>query len=226
MVRLQRINPRWSDRLCIVAGSGPSLTADVAAACRGHRVVAVNDAWRLMPFAEVLYACDSGWWDHHEGCPGFAGERWSSHGDAVRNDKRRAAERHALNLVRGAEADWFSRDPGVIHYGEMGGFQAANLAAHMMGWRGRLVLVGFNMQPVAGVRHFFGEHPERLRSTVIGPRGAYAKSLRAFALAAAGLPDGFEIVNATPDSALTCFPMMELAAALAGEPVQPARSAA
>src|SRR6185503_19111154 len=67
----------WTD--CIVAATGPSLTADVAEQCRGHRVLAVNDAYRRIPFAEALYAGDADWWEVHAGCPDFAGEKWSAH---------------------------------------------------------------------------------------------------------------------------------------------------
>src|SRR5512139_1237105 len=71
---LQTIKTCWSD-FCIVAASGPSLTPKVADACKGFHVVAVNDAYRLFPDADVLYACDPKWWDVHKGVRKFAGER-------------------------------------------------------------------------------------------------------------------------------------------------------
>ena len=37
------------------------------------RVIAVNDAWRLAPWADILYACDGRWWRHHKGVPEFTG---------------------------------------------------------------------------------------------------------------------------------------------------------
>lgn len=206
---LQRINKRW-DGFCIVAAPGPSLSEEVGRACAGLPVVAVNDAWRRVPAAEVLYACDRSWWDHHEGCPEFAGERWSSHGNAGHNDKHDCAKRHALNLVAGKADEGFSRDPALIHYGDNSGFQAVNLALHFLGWQGRIALVGFDMRKVGGVRHFFGEHPPGLRVTQNG----YQTWPKKFARAAEMLPAGVEIVNCTPGSALTCFRMMDLRDAL------------
>ncbi|MPZ58445.1 MAG: hypothetical protein GEU91_18520 [Rhizobiales bacterium] len=197
----ETISPRWSE--CIVAATGPSLTPGVADACHGHRVVAVNDAYRLLPFADVLYACDTKWWDVHAGCSGFAGERWSCHGDAVHNDKRLAAERYGLMLVRGRDAEGFSLDPSRIHYGSNSGFQAINLAI-LFGAK-RIVLVGFDMR-VNGTRHFFGDHPSPLLNS-----SDYVKWVPIFARAARMLPPEIEIINATPGSALTCFPMMDLA---------------
>lgn len=208
-MQLQKISCRFSN-LCIVAASGPSLTAEVARACAGHPVVAVNDAYLLFPEADVLYAADGSWWEHHNGCPDFKGERWSSHGNAQRNDKRAIADRFGLNVVKGIEGEGFCLDPDAIHYGDNSGFQADNLAGHMLGWRGRIVMVGFDMRIVEGRRHFFGEHPRGLRSTDKG----YADWPKLFAKAAKSLPPDIEIVNCTPGSALTCFPMMDLAAAL------------
>lgn len=182
--------------------------------CRGYPVIAVNDAYRLLPFAEVLYACDAEWWQHHAGCRDFAGERWSSHGNAQRNDKRAAAGEYGLTLVRGAEGEGFSHEPDLIHYGEMSGFQAVNIALHMMGWAGRVILVGFDLAPRDGRRHFFGEHPQGLRSTIVGPGGAYEKCIGFFTRAAALLPSTVEIVNCSPGSALRAYKMMDIADAL------------
>jgi len=62
----------------------------------------------------------------------------------------------------------------------------------------RFLLVGYNMQKIGGVRHFFGEHPDGLSKNSI-----YHKFLYAF--------DSIEepirniVVNCTPDSALTTF---------------------
>jgi hypothetical protein len=140
-VPLLKIKPRWTE--CIVAASGPSLTSEVAEAIAGRNIVAVNDAYRLLPFAQVLYACDATWWNAHQGCPGFAGEKWSSHGAVGRvrhNDKSATALRHRLNLIEGQDGEGFSFDPGLIHYGSNSGFQAVNLAL-LMGAT-RIILVG------------------------------------------------------------------------------------
>lgn len=202
---LQKISDDWRGGFCIVAASGPSLTPDIAAACRGHRVVAVSDAYRLLPDADILYSCDSEWWHVHQGCVSFKGERWSSHGDAFRNDKRKAAKEYGLNLVRGCDGEGFSFDPALIHYGNLSGFQAVNLAGHKIGWHGRIALVGFDMRQVDGVSHFFGDHPKGLRKQT-----KYEKWAKHFAAAAKTLPPTVEIVNCTPGSAITCFRMMDI----------------
>jgi hypothetical protein len=205
------VAPRWRGQVCVVAAPGPSLTPEVAERCHGVRVVAVGDAWRLLPWADILYANDADWWQHHGGCPGFAGERWSSHAPGY-NDKAAAAARWGLTCVAGRISPGFSTDPAVIHYGENSGFQAVNVA--LLTGAARIVLVGFDMRG----SHFFGPHPEPLRRTT--PED-FARWIGHFAAAARRMRQdwpGVEIVNATPGSALDCFRAMDLDDAIAGLP--------
>lgn len=210
-VPLQRIRPIWKDRAVIVAATGPSLTPEVADHCRvGHPVIAVNDAYRLFPGADMLYACDAAWWSVHNGCPDFAGERWSSHGALGRvrsDDKSEAGARYGLNLVAGMHEIGFSLDPDCIHYGSNSGFQAINIA--ILAGASVIILVGFNMQAVGNRRHFFGDHPAGLRNSC-----NYQGFVRAFERAQKRLPPGIKILNATPKSALTCFEKVDIKDAL------------
>jgi hypothetical protein len=202
----QTITSRWLDQLCVVAATGPSLTSEVADACRGHHCIAVNDAYRLFDFAEVLYASDAAWWDAHRGCPGFGGEKWSAH-EARANEKRATAAKYSLNLVAGMFGVGFSLDHAIIHYGSNSGFQAINLAI-LLG-ANPIVLVGFDMTAAGRPRHFFGDHPKPLKNT-----GRYERFIPAFRDAAKMLPPWTKIINATPGSRLDCFPMMPLSEAL------------
>lgn len=201
MLRVERLEPRWQGQCVIVAATGPSLTPEVAEACRGDLIIAVNDAYKLLPFADVLYACDAAWWDVHKGASGFPGEKWSSH-RAGGNDKTQQQQRYGLRLVAGDGKPFFSTDPALIHYGGNSGFQAVNLAIHF--GAARIVLVGFDMRDVKGKRHFFGDHPKGLRTST-----AYTSFIRSFENAAKKLAPGVEIVNATPGSALKCFPFID-----------------
>jgi hypothetical protein len=219
--RIKRIDPVWADEPCIVAASGPSLTTEVAQKVRfarwlnGWRVIAVNDAYKAIPRADVLYACDNIWWAQHKKCEGFYGEKWSSHEvdkfskEVHGNDKLKVAEEYGVNLVRGQDGDEFSFDPEFIRYGSNSGFQGINLAL-LFGCT-RIVLVGFDMRYVGGQAHFFGNHPPGLPQ--IRDQDYQRFAIR-FERAKKKLPAHINIVNATPGSALTCFPMMPLDEAL------------
>lgn len=207
-MRLERAERRWSGP-CVVAAPGPSLTQAVADQCGGVRVIAVNDAYRLLPFADVLYACDAAWYDHHAGCRDFHGERWTSHSLSPKNDKTMVADRLGLRVIEGKGNVGFSRDPKYINYASNSGFQAVNLA--LLWGADPVILVGFDMQPVGGKTHFFGRHKPPLRES-----SQWSTWIGNFTKAAEMLwHPRPTIINATPGSALKCFPMMPLAEALA-----------
>lgn len=63
--------------LWIVLATGPSMSQALADSIRDcGKVVAVSDAWRLAPWADVLASTDAAWWRHHK--PEFAGRRFSA----------------------------------------------------------------------------------------------------------------------------------------------------
>lgn len=206
-MKLERAERRWSGR-CIVAASGPSLTPPVADLCRGERVIAVNDAYRLLPFADVTYACDAAWWEVHR-LNALSGEKWTSHSLSPKNDKTAIADKFGLHVIAGEDREGFSLDPSKIFYSSNSGFQAVNLA--ILFGASTIVLVGFDMRAVDRRTHFFGEHKSPLRASA--PFGQW---IGKFAVAAKMLGGTPRIINCTPGSALRCFPMMPLAEALAG----------
>lgn len=182
---------------------------------KGWNALAVQDSYKVMPWADAMYGCNEDWWNANDGASGFVGRKWSSHqADAkagVFNDKSRIKDKYNLNLVAGAiEPDFggFSEDASVIHYGSNSGYQSINLALLLQGFPTEpcyIVLVGFDMRCVDGKNHFFGDHPKQLHNNY-----DYDRFIKRFEGAAKKLPEGATIINATPDSALRCFPMMSL----------------
>ncbi len=155
-----------------------------------------------MPWADALYGCEPRWWNLHKDCDGFAGVKWSTHvKESTANDKTEHADDYDIKIVKGAPASGFSTDPSVIHYGDNSGFQALGLSI-LLG-SPYIVLVGFDMRHVAGKSHFFGDHPQDLFQ-----RQEYESFAKKFDKAPP--PDGVTIINATPGSALRCYPMMNL----------------
>ena len=192
----------------MVVATGPSLTAEVAHRVRmarwlnSWRVVVVNDAYRLLPHADVLYACDWGWWKHHDGARAFYGERWTSHSFSLnyQDDKSLVAGQFDLNLVEAREGRGFAETGEFIHYGypqPSSGFQAVNLALSM--GVAQVVLVGFDAHTRNG-KHFFGDHPEHLNRS---DDSGYRDLGRAF------MPDA-RVVNATPGSSIEVYQRVDL----------------
>jgi hypothetical protein len=203
---LETLEPRWNGPI-VVAATGSSLSRAVAAQVveSGCPIICVKQAALRLPTADVLYICDAAHWDQYQGYPEFHGERWSSHGSDSYDNKLIAAKKHNLRLVRGVHGNRFSADPSHINYGNSSGFQAIGLAVHWLQKPGRIVVVGLDMQG----GYFYGLHPRWGANQP--PLHSY---IRHFEEAAKSLPDGVEIVLGT-SSALTCFPAMPLAQALA-----------
>ncbi|HEX9768426.1 MAG TPA: hypothetical protein VGA50_04545 [Kiloniellales bacterium] len=183
------MTPDWAGETAVLVGSGPSLTpVQACATCGRARVLAVNDSWRAVPWADLLYACDGKWWDAHQGVPGFPGAKWTQ--DAG------AAARWALRFVKSENPPGMSRDPAVVHQGGTSGYQALNLALHL-GAR-RILLVGYDYSK----GHWFGDHPPPLNNTEFGER---AKSFERAAVDIREHWPGVEVVNCTPGSAIDAF---------------------
>lgn len=189
--------------LAIILGGGPSLTQADVDLCRGKGlVIAINDAYRLAPWADVLYAADAKWWAWHKGVPDFRGLKFSLQPDA--------AQWPGVTVLTNTGEQGLELNPGGLRTGRNSGYQAINLAVHLGATR--LVLLGYDMQLTGGKAHWFGEHPDRQHSP-------YATFLERFThivepLAAVGV----EVVNSSRETALTLFPRVPLEDALGEEP--------
>jgi len=129
----------------VIIASGPSLTKEQVEYCKDKaKVYAVNNAYQLAPWADVLYACDHEWWAHYK--PEFAGEKWTLN--------QKAAADFGINLIGCNQKALFSTIDGVIATGFNSGFQALNLA-YTQGCR-KAILLGFDYKNTG--HHFFGRH--------------------------------------------------------------------
>lgn len=178
---------------CVVA-SGPSAVHSLEQIPANAPVIAVSDAWRLLPNAAALYCAGTNWWDYH--------------GTAVRDNYRgscwvpiaKCAQQHGLNYVPGIWKSGLSTTPNAIHLGAVAGggrnsaLQAMGLA-YLWGAR-RIVLAGVDLCDPAGQVHFFGDHPPELART-----RSYAAFQREIELLVADLArTGVAVLNLSPHS--------------------------
>ncbi len=190
--------------VCIAGG--PSLTPADVEACRGRAcVIAINDAIRLAPWADVLYACDPQWWRWHHGVPGFAGPRFALEGVAWRQlEPVRASLEWAreVDVLRNTGEAGLELAPDALRNGRNGGYQAINLAVHL-GARA-IVLLGYDMQ---GRSHWFGDHPIKSQD--------FAACVPGFETLRAPLSDlGIDVINASRESAIPTFDRLPIEVAL------------
>jgi hypothetical protein len=210
------IAPEWGEATAVLFGGGPSLTVEQVEQVRTAReagkvrVIAINDAYRLAPFADVCYFADSEWWGWHKDRPefrAFAGQKCSiADSGANITDK----EVHILLNANGRGHSFgLSLDPKQIVTGRNSGYQALNIA--ILAGAKTILLLGFDArEPTATSKsHWFGDHPR------IEPVAAYAEYRKAFSAGESAIDAaGVRVLNCSPGSAIDSFPKMDLTEAL------------
>lgn len=188
------IPPLWEGMSVAILAPGPSLSRAVVAGAlaRCQRSIAVSDAHRLAPQADLLWSCDAKWWlFHSQQALGFQGLKVTLD-DSVPFS--------AVLQVQNGGRLGFDERPTHIRNGGNSGYQAVHVAAHL--GAKKVELYGFDMRVVDGRRHFFGDHPAPLHMS-----SPYTDFIRDFETLAPELAArGIEVVNFTPGSALRCFP--------------------
>lgn len=147
----------------------------------------------------MLYACDGDWWKYRAGVPEF-------HGMKITADKFVLKHFPDLRLVQCRKGD--SRiilQRGMVGWGGNSGFHALNMAVQ---WGARaVVLLGFDMQAARTKNgtspHWHGHHAGGLNNPTEMNFRSWRAKLGAVAPFIASL--GVEVINATDNSALTCF---------------------
>jgi len=187
--------------VCI--GGGPSLTRADVEACRGRaRIVCVNDAIQLAPWADVLYAADARYWISHQETKLFTGLKFGLEPCMGRPD---------VIILRRAGTLGLEHDPTGLRTGGNSGFSAINVAAHL--GASRIVLLGYDLQRAAdGRMHWFGSHRSPLADPTDGHLVRWREHFKSLVQPLA--ERHISIINASRATALTCFPRLSLAEAL------------
>lgn len=184
---------------------GPSVSRVPLEAVRdrpGLHWLVIKNSHRLIPNADVLYACDRKWWVANNGIPDFKGLK-------ICQDARVAQQFQGTQTVRSRKArnDFLLDTPGEIGWGGNSGFQAINLAMQF-GAR-KIVLVGFDMRVDKGL-HWHGP-PEGNPSPGLAARWRLDLDRQHRLTRALGV----EIIIGSPDSALIAYPKMEFLESIA-----------
>lgn len=172
---------RW-----VVAAPGESLTVEQLERVRALPLVAVNDAFKLAPWAQALAANDAAWWRARPEAFEFAGRRF-----AVQpvNTEVEALERNAL-----------------IATGTNSGLLGIEVARRVFGAT-EILLLGFDMKG----SHYFGPHTGGLKNPDEETFGRFQFQIAQWAAAHRQV----KVVNCTPGSVLATFPRRSLDACLA-----------
>jgi hypothetical protein len=182
----------------LVLGAGLSAER-VAASLRpgAVRVIAINRSHELVPWAEVLYAADAGFWRQYATARAFKGWKFS----ADRHARYMDASVYPVNIGRhprtGIRLSEMIRGPvGTVGYGGNSGFQSVNLAAQFGASR---ILLCLDYQG----SHWHEDHPNTLRNPTPDQLAAWSKALDEQAPILASW--GIEVLNVSPTSVLKAY---------------------
>jgi len=180
---------KWPGKTVVCIASGPSLTAADCEQVRQAALPAIvtNTSVRLAPWAEVLMGFDGAWWAKHAAeLQAFTGLRVTCSNIAVKFGAQQLQD--------------------VLGFRGFGNSGTAAIALAVLGRAERVVLLGYDCQHSNGQTHWHGNHPPGLGNAA-GVALWPAKFAKAAEYAA---KHGVAVVNASRQTALTCFPRVVL----------------
>lgn len=177
----------WAGQTACCIASGPSLTAEDVALVQaaGLKTIAVNNAWELARFCDVLYAGDLKWWAKYGEKVDVPAQRWTS--------ASKAAEVFGLKLYR-----------------RSGGFNSGQRAVDLAASFGakRILMLGYDCSVAQGT-HFHGDHAG-LRNPDAKRCRVWAIQFIRMAMRLKKI----EVINCSRRTSMTCFKRMPLEDAL------------
>jgi hypothetical protein len=213
---LIRYMHQWRGQPVVCIASGPSVTQSQVDYCRQRaRTIAINDSYRLAPWADAFFASDARWWDKYH-----ADLNTLTHGGQMWTMQEVAAQTHHINLAPAKYEKGLNTERGFINHGTHSGFQAINLA-YQFG-ASKIILLGYDckykhhpeckrndegkcLQPKLCKRHWFGSHPAGW-----GDANHILRWVESYRTIKADIP----IINCSPDTDVDAFPIMDLREAL------------
>lgn len=183
----------------VICCPGPSLKKEQVdqARDRGHFMIMVGNAWRMNPYADVLYHCDDSWWIFHEGVQGFLGDRKYSLEQTSYHDVEKLE-------ISPNEKGFDLNYPYIVH-GANSGYQALNLALHY--GAKKVIFLGLDLKSGPNGEHNIdGDHPPQIKRDWLVDM--YIENFNNSVQYLENM--GITVYNCNLDSALNCFPKVEL----------------
>jgi hypothetical protein len=203
----EKVEKIWDNGTAFIIGGGPSLRDFDFTPLHNRNIIGCNCAFMLGEWVDICWFGDSMWFDQNRVLlahfPGLKYHCCHRHKD--RPD--------TFRIARG-KPEGIETDPYKVSWNNNTGASAINLAYHL-GAR-KVILLGFDMKFGSDKENNWHNYYERLE---VSKRGddwyPYDRFLRSFIQIQKDAQKlDLEILNATPDSALTLFPMISFEEAL------------
>lgn len=220
----------WDDETVFIIGGGPSLLNMDLEGLKDRRVIGVNNSYgdrlsysgvagdsQYMPrdWVDICWFGDKRWFFWHKKCLKYFGGLIATCGEKLKDPM-------VLSITRGKSMG-IDPDPRRVSWNKSSGGSAINFAYHL--GAKRIVLVGFDMRPLdiseiinnkevsylqsyfrkgGQIKNYHPDHPSPNKDP-------YERFLKAFHFIRKDARKlGVEIINATPGSALSLFPIVPL----------------
>lgn len=211
---MRLIEPKYQGQTALIICTGPSLTPEVIEKVKESKLkkFGVNNIYKIIDI-DVFVACNDFYFDHYwdKGLRDCKAEMWTN--------SERCSKQYGVNYIRTPadnEIPGLSKDPSYVHRHHGSGPMCLNVAYHY--GITKMLLVGWDMYYPGKVdrfnynkpRHFFGDDEiSGKHFPMTGDDGEFTGLIRE---TCSIKPEdyGIEIINCTPNSAMTCFPMGNL----------------
>lgn len=170
----------------------------------GYPIMGINNAYQMTNKLTYLYGCDIKWWRKHYEMARHVPNKYILEQDL----NKMAFADDVVQLLHGGD-DGLSHEWPKLKTGKNGGYQAINLT-YLLEYN-RHILLGYDMQEIDGKVHWHGLHEglnnpsEQQFKEWRGHFDQLAQELKAVDV---------EVLNATRQTALECFPRVRLEDAL------------
>jgi len=208
----------WQGSTAYIVGGGPSLLTTDLSPLHDKHVIGTNDAYKLGAWIDICYFGDFTWWHgyHRESLAKFHGIKVCCLTGADAAEYGAEIVAAGILPLRRAMVG-LHKAPDIGWYGNTGA-SAINLAI-ILGAK-RIVLVGFDMQ--LGKSGESNWHPNEKNPPNSKKYPVFMSQMDLLKTHLDLLEEqgqGVEVINATPGSAMTTFPIMTLAEAIEGKSV-------
>lgn len=190
--------PMWRGRTVYILGGGLSLNTVDIDRLRGQRIIAVNNAFKKAPFADVCYFKDFHWFQQEGN-----GDNLQNFGGLTVTSCNRFRQSSWVYVLKTGDRNVVELRPERICHSSNAGCEATNLGIKFGGTK--IILLGFDMQEIDGKANFHDEHDRK-----VSPHIYEHQFIPSFKAVKKHIENrNIEVINATPGSALTLFPIVE-----------------
>jgi hypothetical protein len=204
------IDKIWDNEIVYIIGGGPSLKNFDWNQLKGKKIIAINRAYEVLPWAEVLYWTDSRFYKWYK-----------SDIDKLNNIKVTCRPFHNIPqdviLLKSNNYNKLDMRPSYISHGNNSGYGAINLAVKL--GAKKIYLLGYDMNSKPNQSHWHSGYQSSHNHTI------YNKMISQFD----GLPKelkelNIEVFNANPNSKLEVFRKCSLEDAINDRAYNPFRN--